>query len=122
MSLQDELEAINEGFSKAMAEQDVERVVAYYTDDARLLFPEEPMIRGREAITASFADLLRDAPAIVRFETLDVLEGGDLVVDVGRMIMPQGEGKYVVVYQRQVDGSLKLAVDASSHNAPPTAT
>jgi ketosteroid isomerase-like protein len=51
-----------------------------------------------------------------------VLEGGDLVVDVGRMIMPQSEGKYVVVYQRQADGSLRLAVDASSHNAPRTAT
>jgi len=122
MSLRDELEAINEGFSKALAEQDVERVVAYYTDDARLLWPDQPMIRGREAITAEFANDLRDGPAIVQFETLDVLEGGDLVVDVGRMIRPESEAKYVVVYQRQADGSLKLAVDALSDNAPRTET
>ena len=46
------------------------------------------------------------------FRKGDIWEAGDIVVDVGTYDSSRGAGKYVVLYERQADGSLKLAVDA----------
>lgn len=116
MSTRDELIAINEEFSAALARQDAAHVAGLYTDDARLLFSGMPIIRGRAAIAAMFRDDVQGGPATIRFESEEILEDGRLVVDIGRYITPTGSGKYVVVYERQPDGSLKLAVDAASGN------
>ena len=70
MSTEDEISAVNRSFSRALAEQDVDGLLALYTDDAR--------------------------------------------VDVGRYTRPKSEGKYVVVYLRQADGTLKILVDAAN--------
>ena len=43
-----------------------------------------------------------------------MIEEGALVVDVGRYETPNDRGKYVVVYRRQPDGSLKLVVDSAT--------
>ncbi len=115
MTTRDELAAINEGFAEASAEQDVDRVVGFYTEDARLLSAGAPMIRGGQEIAAR---LLKNGPVTIKFETIDVLEDGALVVDVGRYVTPKGRGKYIVVYQRQPDGTLKLAVDAANRDGP----
>jgi hypothetical protein len=67
-------------------------------------------------------DGVANGPLILRFETGDVIANGSLVVDVGRIISPTGRSKYVVVYQRQPDGSLKIAVDAGSSDNPSAAS
>ena len=118
MTTREEMAAINEGFAEALADQDVDRVVGFYTDDARILFSGMPVVRGRSEIAAMFREDLDRGPMSIRFETIDVLEEGSLVVDVGRYITPKDRGKYVVVYQRQPDGTLKIAVDAASGDGP----
>ena len=118
MSLRDELAALNAAISDAMAAQDLDRIMGFYTDDARLQFAGSPMIRGRADIEASFRADLAGGPMLITFETLDILEGGSLVVDVGRYTTPTRTGKYVVVYQRQQDGSLKMAVDTATSDGP----
>ena len=78
MTIREEIEALNEGFSRDLANQDAEGLIARYADDA-------------------------------------------LVVDVGEIIGPSGpSSKYVLVYRRQPDGSLRIAIDAAnSLGAPP---
>ena len=119
MATRDELAAVNERLSAALAAQDADAVVDLYTDDARLLFTAMPMIRGREAIAKLMNAWLAESPHQMTFETGDVWEAGDIIVDVGTYESPRGTGKYVVVYERQADGSLKLAVDAVSLDADP---
>jgi ketosteroid isomerase-like protein len=119
MTIADDLRSINAGFSAAMAAPDVDAVVAFYTDDARILFPGVPEIRGRDAIHAAFRDDLGGGPQEIRFESAQIFDGDPIVVDVGAFFTPRGEGKYVVVYERQPDGTLKIAVDAASSNGPP---
>jgi uncharacterized protein (TIGR02246 family) len=108
--------------ARALAEQDANRFASYYTDDARFLSHGLPIIRGRAEIEAEVRSWFTSGPLTLRFETGDVIADGSLVVDVGRIISPTGRSKYVVVYQRQPDGSLKIAVDAGSSDGPSAAS
>ena len=118
MAIQDELDAINAGFGEAFATQDAEGLAAFYADDARLLFHGQPIIRGRAAVDAALRNMVAGGPASLRFVTDEAIEKGSLVVDVGRIVGPSGQSKYVVVYQRQADGSLRILVDAASSDGP----
>jgi uncharacterized protein (TIGR02246 family) len=122
MTVRDELDAINAGAARALAEQDAKRFASYYADDARLLFHGQPITRGRAEIEAEVRDWVANGPLILQFETGDLIADGSLVVDVGRIVSPTGQSKYVVVYQRQPDGSLKIAVDAGSSDGPSAAS
>jgi len=118
MTIRDELDAISAGFGEAFATGDAERLAAFYADDARLLFNGQPVIRGRVAIDAALRDMVAGGPASLRFVTDEVIADGSLIVDVGRIISPAGQSKYVVVYQRQADGTLRIVVDAVSSDGP----
>jgi ketosteroid isomerase-like protein len=109
VTAREELRAFNERFSEALAANDAVAIAAAYTNDARLLFHGTPLIQGSEAIANVFA-----APAQITFESGDIWEAGNIVVDVGTYRSPAGTGKYVVVYERQPDGSLRMAVDAAN--------
>ena len=108
-------------FGRAFAEQDAGRLASYYTDDARLLFHNTPLIRGRAAIEATMHDWVAAGPQDLVFETGEVLIGGGLIVDIGTIVGPSSRSKYVVVYERQVDGSLRIAVDAATSDGTPPA-
>jgi uncharacterized protein (TIGR02246 family) len=114
MTIHDELDAINAGMARAWAEQDATQFASYHADDARLLSHGQPIVRGRAGIEAKVRDWVANGPLTLQFETGDVIADGSLVVDVGRIVSPTGRSKYVVVYQRQPDGTLKIAVDAGS--------
>jgi hypothetical protein len=47
-----------------------------------------------------------------------VIEDGSLIVDIGRIISPTGQIRYVVVHRRQADGSLRIVVDATNADGP----
>ena len=120
MTIRDELDAINRGFGEAFATQDAARLAAFYADDARLLFHGQPIIRGRAAIDAEFRDAVSGGPATLRFVSDEVIADGSLVVDIGRIVGPTGRSKYVCIYQRQPDGSLRMLVDAANRDGPPS--
>lgn len=118
MTIRDELDALNAAFGRAYSAGDADAVADAYTDDARLLFSGQPIVRGRAAIRDLFRDAFKDGSEATTFETGEVLGQGGLVVDVGRFVTPTGTGKYVVVYQRGPDGTLRIAVDAASGDGP----
>jgi len=122
MTIRDELDAINAGYERALVEQDAGRVAAYYADDARLLLHGMPLVRGRGPIEAIMREWLEEGPQVLRFESGDVIADGSLVVDIGAIVGPSSRSKYVVVYERQPDGSLKIAVDAATSDGSPSST
>jgi ketosteroid isomerase-like protein len=117
MSTEEDVRTFNESFSAALARQDSEAAAEAYTEDARLLYPGHPVIHGRAAIGDLLRDSLAKGPSLITFETEQVWDGGTFVVDVGTYTSGDSAGKYVVVHERQPDGSLRMAVDAPSGNA-----
>jgi ketosteroid isomerase-like protein len=127
MSVRDELRSLNEAFSAAVAGNDLDALVAFHTDDARVLPPAAPAVEGLAQIRAFTLGGLAEGPQTIDFETGQVLEDGRLVVDVGTYVKRvardggppvEDRGKYVAVYERQGDGALKLAVDMFSSDLP----
>ena len=128
MSLTDEVRALNDAFSKAVSNQDVDTLVEFYAADAKVLAPGVPMIEGAAAINGFLRMMLDEGARALEFESIVVDGQADLVVDVGRyrltMEPPGGEpmidvGKYIAVSKRQGDGSLRLAYDTFNSDAPP---
>jgi ketosteroid isomerase-like protein len=117
MGAQDDVRAFNEQFSAALARQDSDAATNAYTEHALLFYPGHPRIRGRAALGELLSESLAKGPSAITFETEHVWDGGDFVVDVGTYTSGGSTGKYVVVHERQPDGSLKMAVDAPSRDS-----
>jgi ketosteroid isomerase-like protein len=122
-----EIEGRAEDFSKAFSTHDASAMAAFYTADAKFLAPNVPMIEGRAGIEAFGKEMFASGGQSLELKTLDVLDGGDLEIEVGRYTMgmtPPGSdamvdnGKYVAVWRRDADGKLKMAVDTFNTDAP----
>lgn len=99
--------------------------VQYYADDATVLAPNMPPVKGRAAIQAVLASYPPVTEA--KFEPVDVDGLGDLAYVRGNYEMtmnPPGaapitdKGKYLEVYKRQADGSFKVVYDSWSSDLP----
>lgn len=109
-------------FAKSFANHDVEACAGLYTDDAILLPPDSPALTDKAAIAEMFRGLFDGGVRSNELRTLDVIEGGDLVVETGEFtfFLESGsmEGKYLGVWQRQEDGTLKCHREAFNSSAP----
>ena len=127
MTTRDDIRDLTDDFTKAAANGDVDQLVSHYTEDARVLAPNAPALQGKAEIAAGFQAFFDNGFKSIEFETVDVIEEGSIVVEVGRSVVGlelpgvgliEDPSKYVVVYRRQPDGSLKIAVDAFSSDTP----
>lgn len=110
MSVNDDLESFYKEFAMALQTQDVGRLCQLYTDDAVFLRSGAVPVIGNRQISDLF-----EGPSPTKkttFEVGDVLEDGDLIVDVGRILVDGSlVSRFVGVYRRQSDGRLMMAVD-----------
>jgi len=109
-----ELGQMNRDFAAALNAKDAKAAAALYTEDAVLIPPGEPLVRGRDAIEeywrgAIEAGGVRD----VSVETMDALSSGSLGYETGSFVLtangPDGEamtdrGRYVELLRREPDG------------------
>jgi uncharacterized protein (TIGR02246 family) len=102
--------AVNEKLMAAIQAADTAGIVALYTEDARLLPPNGPMIEGTEAILAFWQEALRLGIRRADLEIVDVEARDDLAYEVGHFMLTieaQGgervtsKGKYVVVWKNE---------------------
>ncbi len=112
-----------DAWDKAHNSGDIERLMSLYTDDAVMIPPNEPAVVGKEAIQGyfqqSFGQFTEEKSLVV-----DVKIGGDLAFvrctwkDI-HTPKAGGEsfnlnGNFVVINQKQPDGSWKTICDISS--------
>ena len=126
MGTKDDIRAINGTFETAVANRDAAALGALYTADAVLLAPGMPVAQGPEAIQAVFQGFVDAGAESLSLDTTSFEEQGDAVIEVGRYTLGlriEGTevtdvGKYLVVFVRQADGSLRFKYDAFNSDAP----
>ncbi len=120
------IEANNEKFMRAFEQSDADAIAALYTNDAKLLPPNQPMLSGTDAIKQFWQGMLRLNIKQPKLETVEIAEQrDDLACELGRysfiIPLPDGStvtdvGKYLVVWKREA-GAWKLHLDIWNTNA-----
>jgi ketosteroid isomerase-like protein len=117
----------NRRFVDAIARGDADAVGELYTEDARVLPADNPMVEGKAAARAFWAGAIQQLGLRrAQLDTIDIESSGDLACEVGRFtltIQPPGadvitaRGKYAVVW-KHVGDEWKLHVDIWNSDAP----
>jgi ketosteroid isomerase-like protein len=123
------LKADAEWAALASTAKDVEQILAVWTDDAVIVPPREPPVRGKAAIRAYVGESLKLPGFSINWtpESAVVSASGDLGYTMGtnRFTVPDGKGatitlhgRYVTIWRRQADGTWRCVVDFWNE-APP---
>jgi ketosteroid isomerase-like protein len=121
-----EIEKLTAKFAKAVSNKDFAALGSFYEERARLLPPGAPMVEGRAAIQTAQQRMIEGGVQALDLDVIDVIEAGDFAIEIGRItvtIQPPSaksmidKGKSVVVWHRQKDGALKIAVDTFNSDA-----
>jgi uncharacterized protein (TIGR02246 family) len=113
-------------WERAFNAKDAAGVANLYLEDASLLPPGSPAIKGRANIQTFIQDFVNAGGSDAKLRIVDVQTAGDMAYEMGafeaNMPQPQGgtarqAGKYVVVWKLQLDGSAKIAVDIFNGNS-----
>lgn len=110
-------------WSKAAGSRNLEAVVSYYSDDAQVLPPNEPLAADRAAIRASWAALMAPEMAVSWKATrVEVARSGDFAYVTGTYLIemkPANDtGKLVEVWKKQTGGQWKCVADIFNSDLP----
>lgn len=92
----------------------------FYQEDARLMAPGRPPVRGSSALREFWQDEFDQGLVTLNLNAIEIDGSGDLAYEIGTYDLMvrheargpfQDHGKYVVVYKRQPDGGWKAAAD-----------
>jgi uncharacterized protein (TIGR02246 family) len=114
--------AITEWAGSAQA-KDAEKFASFYAEDAVLMLADSPPISGKAAIDAGIGGMMQDPNFALSFEpdSVVVARSGDLAYETGTFSLTMSDpkkkpateqGHYVVVWQKQADGTWKVVRDA----------
>lgn len=128
MSSREQIEALKDELSRLIANKDVAAIAAFYEDEAFMLPPDKPLIEGRDGIVARHSGFLGTVETMEwRSEIIDIIESGDVVVDISHIRNSaklrsgadhRQESKHIVVWRKQPDGTLKIAAEVINRDAP----
>ena len=113
-----EIRALNDSMVATLARGDMAGIARFYADDGRLVGPRRATVRGRAEIDRYWTSLL--GAKSWRLEVLEVGGTRDAAYQVGisRLTTAAPDGReqthvseFVVIWKRQADGSLKIALD-----------
>ena len=117
-------------WSQSFATKDVDKVTAFYADDASLFLTDMPVVTGKSNIASVFKPFLADENFSLIFSAnkVDASKSGDLAYTQGRYTwtytdaktkkVVSEKGKYVLVFMKQADGSWKDVADISNADGP----
>jgi ketosteroid isomerase-like protein len=122
------IEKTTAAFVAALAAGDAAAASAAYADDARLLPPESEVVRGRAAIERFWRAGVDAGISGVELDSVELERRHAIAYEFGRyaLRLHAGDGdavvdrgSYVLVHERQDDGSWRRAVEMFSPSQPP---
>jgi ketosteroid isomerase-like protein len=120
---QTQIEELNRDMVNHMLSGNFEGTLDMYTPDAISLPSNEPMLEGISDIRKSVESMSKSGVKIVSFEPTikRIIPEGNLIMEIGsykiRLTVPgmdepvEDKGKYLTVWEKQPDGSLKIKVE-----------
>ncbi len=121
--------AQDEAWAAAAAAKDLERTLAYWTDDATLMPPDMPALKGRDAIRQYVAAGFQAPGFSVSWKAQEVDVAGDgaiayeiasnqFTIADSRGAVHTTQGKGVTVWRKDPDGVWRCVVDVWNNLAP----
>ncbi len=126
----EELGQMNRDFAKALTAKDAVAAAALYDENASILPPNEPAVKGRARIQAYWQGAIDAGILDASVKTIDAGSQGDLGYEIGaftmRFLGPKKDtivevGKYMELLKRQPDGKWISTYGMWSSDAPPPA-
>lgn len=117
------IENLNKEMTKYMLEGNLEKSLSLYTSDAISMPSNQTMHEGIAAIRKASEEMAKMNMKVTLFEptTLKVIPDGKLITEIGtykiKLTMPgmdqpvEDHGKYLTIWEKQTDGSLKVKVE-----------
>lgn len=128
---QAQIEDINKEMVKNMLSGDTESTLKMYAEDAISLPSNEPMLEGISEIRKHAEEMTKSGMKVTSFEptTLKVLPEGNHITEIGtykiKLSVPgmeeaiEDHGKYLTIWEKQSDGSLKIKVETWNSDVNP---
>ncbi len=125
------IEMADKEMAKCMVEGNVEKTLSMYTPDAISMPSYEPMHEGLAAIKQAGEAMAKSGMKYNSFEltTLKVIPNGNLISEIGTykinatvpgMDSPiDDHGKYLTIWEKQKDGSLKVKIEIWNSDVDP---
>ena len=125
--LRDIIEPLNEKYINSILEDDLESYLSLFTDDATVMLPFSPTIKGKHALTVNWHNNMSrgDFVESTNVTILEVWASGDLMYERGsyQITFKKSEnnpkavyGSYFTIWKKQNDGSYKIKYDISNLN------
>jgi ketosteroid isomerase-like protein len=120
-ALRAEIRAVNDSMAAAFNRGDMLAVARFYTDDARIDGERGELVQGRAAIDAYWTGLRN--PKSWKLDVIEVGGPRDHPYQIGRSTLvtsgPSGDRtsvvEFLVIWRRQPNGALRMAVDYYRH-------
>lgn len=131
--LREKIVKINKQMAKAMMEGNAQATVGFYANDAVSLPNYGEMVKGIDAIKKSNESMASSGMKVnsMEFNTVMVNSYGNMVSEIGtykmNATMPgmanpiDDAGKYLTIWEKQPDGSLKIKVETWNTDKNPMA-
>lgn len=126
-----QIEKRNKQMTEYMLKGDTEKSMSLYTDDAISMPSYEPMHQGIADIRKANKEMVDSGFKFKSFEPtiVKVIPMGDLITEIGTykvtMTIPDSnepmkdQGKYLTIWEKQKDGSLKIKVETWNSDMDP---
>ena len=122
MGTRQAIEEINAEFVDAYNRGDIAEIATAYTEDSVVLAPNQPTVRGRQAIEMLFKGMIEEIGGTASLEIVEVADAGDLAYQWATYTLEGREvsdaGQLVEVYNRQADGSWKIRLSIFNSDNP----
>ena len=120
----------NKKFSQMMVDNDLEGMLSYYAENPISMPSYQPMLRSLDAMRESHKQQHEMGMKVTAFELIatDVIVEGNIAIEIGTytisMDMPEmgsmdDHGKYMTVWEKQDDGSMKIKADTWNTDVNP---
>jgi uncharacterized protein (TIGR02246 family) len=130
-AIEQNLRDLDDQWSATAGAKDLEKTVAFYSEDAMVLPPNASAATSKEAIRRVWQDLLASPGLVISWKTtkVEVAKSGDLACLSGTYDLTMNDasgkpindhGKYVEVWEKQADGKWKCGTDIWNSDLPVT--